>query len=74
MAIKSVHLSLASRNTNVCRVIVTDDSGLNIRVNVNARSLLFFSRSDVSSTLFSKGLFRSNWPTEPQSLINISHN
>ena len=29
MAIKSVHLSLASTNTNVCRVIVTDDSGLN---------------------------------------------
>ena len=34
MAIKSIHLSLASTNTNVYRV--TDDSGLNVRVNDNA--------------------------------------
>ena len=39
MPTKSVHLSLASTNTNVCRVTVTDDSGLNIRVNGNARCL-----------------------------------
>ena len=52
---------------------VTDDSGLNIRVNGNARSLPLFSRSDVASTLFTTGLFRSNWPADPQSLIYISH-
>ena len=75
MAVKSVHLSLASTNTNVCSVIVTGDSGLNIRVNGNAltRSLPLFSRSDVASTLFTTGLFRSNWPTDPQSLIYLSH-
>ena len=39
MTTKSVHLSLASTNTNVRRVIVTDESGWNIRVNGNARSL-----------------------------------
>ena len=32
-----------------------------------------FSRSDVASTLFTTGLFRSNWPTDPQSLIYIPH-
>ena len=73
MAIKSVHLSLASTNTNSCRVTVTDDSGLNIRVNDNARSLPLFSRSDVASTLFTTGLFRSNSPTDPKSLIYTSH-
>ena len=31
MTIKLVNLSLASTNTNVRRVIVTDDSGSNIR-------------------------------------------
>ena len=38
---------------------------LNIRVDDNARSLSLFSRSDVASTLFTTGLFRSNWPTDP---------
>ena len=61
MSIKSVHLSLA-----------TEDSGLNIRVNGNARSLSLFSRSDVALTLFTTGLFRSYLPTDPQSLIYIS--
>ena len=52
---------------------VTDDSGLNIRVNGNARSLPLFSRSDVASKLFTTGLFRSNLPADPQSLICTSH-
>ena len=68
MSTKSVHLSLASTNYNV-----TEDSGLNLRVNGNARSLSLFSRSDVASTLFTTGLFRSNWLADPQSLIYISH-
>ena len=68
MTTKSVHLSLASTKQNV-----TDDSGLNIRVNGNARSLPLISRSDVASTLFTTGLFRSNWPADPQSLIYTSH-
>ena len=55
------------------KIKVTDDSGLNIRVNGNARSLSLFSRSDVASTLFTTGLFRSNLPTDPQSLIYTSH-
>ena len=64
MSNKSVHLSLASTKKNV-----TEDSGLNIRVNGNARSLSLFSRCDVASTLFTAGLYRSNWPTDPQSII-----
>ena len=32
MTTKSVHLSLASTNTKVCRVTVRNDSGMNIRV------------------------------------------
>ena len=68
MTTKSVHLSLASTN----KTSVTD-SGLNIRVNGNVRSLSLFSRSDVASTLFTTGLFRSNWPADAQSLIYISH-
>ena len=63
MTTKSVHLSLAST--------ITEVSGLNIRVNANARSLSLFSRSDVASTLFTTGLFRSNWPPDLQSLIYI---
>ena len=35
-------------------------------------SRCLFSRSDVALTLFATGLFRSNWPTDPQSLIYIS--
>ena len=64
---KSVHLSLASTNKS----FTVTDSGLNIRVNGNAHSLPLFSRSDVASTLFTTGLFRSNWPADPQSLIYI---
>ena len=73
MTTKPVHLSLASTNTNVCRVTITHNSGLNIRVNGNARSLSLFSRSAVASMLFTTGLFRSNGPTNPQSLIYISN-
>ena len=69
MTTKSVHLSLASTNKNV----TVTDSGLNIRVNGNAHSLSLFSRSDVASTLFTTGLFRSHWPADPQSLIYTSH-
>ena len=36
MTTKSVHLSLASTNTDVCRVTVTDDTDLKIRINDNA--------------------------------------
>ena len=53
--------------------VTVTDSGLNIRVNGNAHSLSLFSRSDVASTLFTTGLFRSNLPTDPQSLIYTSH-
>ena len=56
MTTKSVHLSLASTNTNICRVTVIDDSGLNIRVNGNARCLPSFSWSDVATMLFTSGL------------------
>ena len=68
MTTKSVHLSLASTKQNV-----TEDSSLNIIVNGNARSFSLFSRSDVASTFFTTGHFRSNWPTDSQSLIYISH-
>ena len=66
--IKSVHLSLVSTNKMSQKTFV-----LNIRVSGNTRSLSLFSRSDVALTLFTTGLFRSNWPTDPQTLIYISH-
>ena len=58
MTTKSGQLSLASTKRNV----TVTDSGLNIRVNGNARSLSLFSWSDVASTLFTctTGLFRSD--------------
>ena len=63
MTTKSVHLSLASTNKTSQSQIPAP--GLNIRVNGNARSLSLFGRSDVAATLFTTGLFRSNWPAVP---------
>ena len=58
MTIKSVHLSMATTKRNSHRYVCS--SGLNVRVNGNARSLSLFSRSDVASTFFTTGLFMSH--------------
>ena len=59
-----------NQNDNQIRTLISGQHklkrhGLNIRVNGNARSLSLFSRSDVASTLFTTGLFRSNLPAVP---------